>query len=159
MTLNTSAAQCIATCISVSVEETAFSISLITNWVAIIHQQCVVELFPCQTVGRQSPNSRGWPGNACMLLWTSNRESVWQSTTIPHHNAGSMLPADACEVNAGIMLVQRLRRWPILKPALVQPLVFSGIFIYPYSAGIDFSRQNLTSINVRFWSLRSIPAL
>ena len=28
-----------------------------------------------------------------------------------------------------------------------------------YSAGIDFSRQNLTSGDVRFWRLKSIPAL
>ena len=29
----------------------------------------------------------------------------------------------------------------------------------PYSAGIDFRRQNLTSTDVRFWGLNSIPAL
>ena len=29
----------------------------------------------------------------------------------------------------------------------------------PYSAGIDFSRQNLTSVDVIFWRLKSIPAL
>ena len=29
----------------------------------------------------------------------------------------------------------------------------------PYSAEIDFSRQNMTSVNVRFWRLISIPAL
>ena len=28
-----------------------------------------------------------------------------------------------------------------------------------YSAGIDFSRQNLTSVDVRFWRLKSIPEL
>ena len=27
----------------------------------------------------------------------------------------------------------------------------------PYSAGIDFSRQNLTSTDVRFWRLKSTP--
>ena len=31
--------------------------------------------------------------------------------------------------------------------------------IYSCSAGIDFSRQNLTSTDVRFWRLNSIPAL
>ena len=31
--------------------------------------------------------------------------------------------------------------------------------INPYSAGIDFSRQNLTSVDVRFWRLKSIPTL
>ena len=30
---------------------------------------------------------------------------------------------------------------------------------YIYSAGIDISRQNLTSTDVRFWRLMSIPAL
>ena len=30
---------------------------------------------------------------------------------------------------------------------------------YSYSAGIDFRRQNLTSTDVRFWWLKSIPAL
>ena len=29
----------------------------------------------------------------------------------------------------------------------------------PYSAGIDFSRQKLTTLDVRFWRLKSIPAL
>ena len=29
----------------------------------------------------------------------------------------------------------------------------------PYSAGIDFRRQNLTFVDVRFWRLKSIPAL
>ena len=29
--------------------------------------------------------------------------------------------------------------------------------INPYSAGIDFSRQNLTSVDVRFWRLKSLP--
>ena len=28
----------------------------------------------------------------------------------------------------------------------------------PYSVGIDFRRQNLTSVDVRFWRLKSIPA-
>ena len=32
-------------------------------------------------------------------------------------------------------------------------------YINPHSAGIDFSRQNLTSVDVRFWRLKSIPAL
>ena len=30
---------------------------------------------------------------------------------------------------------------------------------YSYSAGIDFSRQNVMSTDVRFWRLKSIPAL
>ena len=34
-----------------------------------------------------------------------------------------------------------------------------GDQINPYSAGMDFSRQNLTSVDVRFWQLKSIPAL
>ena len=34
------------------------------------------------------------------------------------------------------------------------PLLFN-----PYSAGIDFSRQNLTSVDVRVWRLKSITAL
>ena len=30
--------------------------------------------------------------------------------------------------------------------------------INPYSAGIDFSRQNQPSVDVWFWRLKSIPA-
>ena len=30
---------------------------------------------------------------------------------------------------------------------------------YSFSAGTDFRRQNLTSIDVRFWRLKSVPAL
>ena len=29
----------------------------------------------------------------------------------------------------------------------------------PVSAGIDFGRQNLTSVDVKYWRLKSIPAL
>ena len=32
-------------------------------------------------------------------------------------------------------------------------------YFYSYSAGIDFSGQNLTSTDVRLWRLKSIPAL
>ena len=31
-------------------------------------------------------------------------------------------------------------------------------YVYSNSAGIDFSRQNLTCTDVRFWRLKSIPA-
>ena len=31
--------------------------------------------------------------------------------------------------------------------------------IIPYSAGSDFSRQNLKSVDVKFWRLKSFPAL
>ena len=33
------------------------------------------------------------------------------------------------------------------------------IKLNPYSAGINFSRQNLTSVDGRFWRLKSIPTL
>ena len=36
---------------------------------------------------------------------------------------------------------------------------YADTTLNPWSAGIDFSRQNLTSIDVRFWRLRSIPAI
>ena len=32
-------------------------------------------------------------------------------------------------------------------------------YFYSYSAGIDFSCQNMASRDVRFWRLKSIPAL
>ena len=32
-------------------------------------------------------------------------------------------------------------------------------YFKPHSAGNDFSRQNLASTDVRFWRLKSIPAL
>ena len=35
----------------------------------------------------------------------------------------------------------------------------SSFLINLYSAVIDFSRQNLTSVDVRVWRLKSIPAL
>ena len=40
-------------------------------------------------------------------------------------------------------------------------MVYTKIFqrFNPYSAGVDFSRLNLTSVDVIFWRLKSIPAL
>ena len=35
----------------------------------------------------------------------------------------------------------------------------SSLYLKPYSAGIDISRQNLTSVDVRFCRLKSILAL
>ena len=35
----------------------------------------------------------------------------------------------------------------------------ADVRVNPYSAGIDLSRQNLTSVDVRFWRLKSIPPL
>ena len=32
-------------------------------------------------------------------------------------------------------------------------------YVYSYSAGIDIRRQNLKSLDVRFWRLMSIPAV
>ena len=38
------------------------------------------------------------------------------------------------------------------------PLVYVHYkYFYSYSAGIDFSRQNLTSTGVRLWRLKSYP--
>ena len=67
----------------------------------------------------------------------------------------------------GLMLAYRLRRWPNLYPTSGQRLVFvekrvmslDNNYDNPYSAGIDFKRQNRTSADVRFWRLKSIPAL
>ena len=42
---------------------------------------------------------------------------------------------------------------------LVYIKIFQRFMINPYSAGIDFSRQNMTSVDVIFWRLKSIPAL
>ena len=35
----------------------------------------------------------------------------------------------------------------------------SMVLVNPYSAGIDFRHQNLTSVDFRFWHLKSIPTL
>ena len=32
-------------------------------------------------------------------------------------------------------------------------------YIYPYSAGINFRRQNVTSVDVRFWRLKQLKEL
>ena len=45
-----------------------------------------------------------------------------------------------------------------LSPAYVMGLRQLYIF-FSYTAGIDFSRQNLTSTDVLFWRLKSIHAL
>ena len=38
-------------------------------------------------------------------------------------------------------------------------IVYMKVLVNPHSARTDFRRQNLTSIDVRFWRLKSIPAL
>ena len=85
------------------------------------------------------------------------------------------------------MLGHRHRRWSSIKASLVQSYVFALLAVIdigmlvpqypasdrtslwcdagqtlnvnPYSAVIEFSRQNLTSVDVRFCRLKSIPAL
>ena len=51
------------------------------------------------------------------------------------------------------------RKYPLVVWLRSQPLQHWIIIYNPYSAGIDFSRQNLTSVDVRFWQLKSITAL
>ena len=50
-----------------------------------------------------------------------------------------------------------------LKITFKHPIIISQIQAQdegnPYSAGIDFICQNLTSVDVRFWRLKSIPAM
>ena len=50
------------------------------------------------------------------------------------------------------------------KPIIVIDVkIMNAKYIYPskltITAGIDFSRQNLTSVDVKFWRPKSIPAL
>ena len=46
-----------------------------------------------------------------------------------------------------------------LKITDIAYFMFKGWEINPFSAGTDFRRQILTSIDVRIWRLKSIPAL
>ena len=45
------------------------------------------------------------------------------------------------------------------KISLVKINFLTNLVFNPYSAGIDGKRQNLTSVDVRFSRLKSIPAL
>ena len=47
----------------------------------------------------------------------------------------------------------------IILVVLIQIIHNNFTHFNPYSAGIDFSRQNLMSVDVRFWHLKSIPTL
>ena len=47
----------------------------------------------------------------------------------------------------------------IQKAESMYAVIFDRMFLNPYSAGIDFSRQNLMSVDVRFCRLKSIPTL
>ena len=65
------------------------------------------------------------------------------------------------------MLAQRLRRWPNIKTSLFQRVVFAGnailqsqsLYFNPFSAGTVFKRQILTYVDVRFWRIKTVPAL
>ena len=62
------------------------------------------------------------------------------------------LPQDMLQIFVVFYLVRNL-----LENVYIHSL--SNTRVNPHSAGIDFSRQNLTSVDVRFWRLKSIPAL
>ena len=53
-------------------------------------------------------------------------------------------------LNLKIILMLRFSVWWVPDAVLA---------LNPYSAGIDFSRQILTFVDVRFWRLKSIHAL
>ena len=63
-----------------------------------------------------------------------------------HDQIGQSPPSISCYLNGGVEHSTL---------ADIGVLVVSN----PFSAGIDFRRQNLTSVDVRFWRLKSIPAL
>ena len=50
---------------------------------------------------------------------------------------------------------KRIYSGPVVKGLNLKVLIAFN----PYSAGIDFSRQNLTSVDVRLWRSKSISAL
>ena len=51
--------------------------------------------------------------------------------------------------NAGLMLGQRLRRWPNIKPTLVQCIVFIGWgIVRHFSAALSFAGQNLSKMDI-----------
>ena len=84
------------------------------------------------------------------------------------------VPSTVNPYNADLVLYKPWRpkgfyQFEIVKNALVNYFRFIWIpmlwvyvhykYFHSYSAGIDFRRQNLTSQDVRFWYLKSIPAL
>ena len=81
-------------------------------------------------------------------MWLFQRDDsdvCWQfgDSLLWYFNAGTLAKIEATVNNYGD-----------------QRLSFSvNNLVKPYSAKIDFRRQNLTSVDVRFWRLKSIPAL
>ena len=59
-------------------------------------------------------------------------------------------------------MTHRLRRWANIKPTLAERIVVAVTAVCKLgssSAGNVFRRQNLPSVDVRFWRLKSISAL
>ena len=52
----------------------------------------------------------------------------------------------------------KMATWTKTRPTLYI-VTCSNLYVNSYSAGIDFSRQSLTSVDVSFWRLKSITAL
>ena len=62
--------------------------------------------------------------------------------------------------NVGSMLAHRRRRWANLNPTLAQRLVFAGLLLSCVCLELlTWPFQNLTSLDVIFWRLKTIPTL
>ena len=107
---------------------------------------------------------------------------TWQNEMLCYRATGYITSLISADI--GCALTQVLFNFVIIKYLLISNSSMEGLVIWPlgfrqlshssqmpndalmhgeglinpYSAGSDFSRQNLTSTDVRFWRLKSIPS-
>ena len=107
-----------------------------------------IEYITCGTVGRARP-----------IISVVSWNCEWRRATQLTHITVHMI--HWCWANAestSLFSICNHHKCPLHLNTCVMGLRPSEIF-YPFSAGIDFIRQNLASTDVRFWRLKSIPAL
>ena len=93
---------------------------------------------------KQTPQEKADSSNSLCYVSIYNNVRIWSEVNNgTYHN---ILLEYGKQIFNFVSICSNLQRMMLLN-------------VKPYSAGTDFKRQNLTSVDVRFWRLKSVPTL
>ena len=108
----------------------------ITYWDHVVH--CL------SSRQKQKPQEKAASSNSLCYVSIYNNVRIWSEVKNGTYN--NILLEYGKQILNFVSICSNLQRMMLLN-------------VKHYSAGTDFKRQNLTSVDVRFWRLKSIPTL
>ena len=105
--------------------------------------------------------TKHYPTSADWLFWICNPTIFYSGTTNDKSTVSHLAPlSQQPSIAVGLANSRLTVGVDLINTGTI--FHFGNLFVCklnPHSTGIDFSHQNLKSVDVRFWRLKSIPAL